>query len=548
MNMHHPLRAILAAALASVSLAAAPPASDTVIPHLRKQGSATQLIVDGQPFIMLAGELHNSSASGVEYMKTLWPKLGELGLNTVLAPVSWELIEPREGEFDFTLVDALLEQARMNKQRLVLLWFGSWKNGVSSYVPRWVLQDTKRFPRAKGSSNRNTKDILTPLSEANRKADAAAFVQLMRHIKQADARDHTVVMIQVQNEVGIKPEPRDLSAEGDAAFAAAVPRELMAYLSKHEKELHPELLRRWTAAGAKQSGTWAEVFGAGPEGAEVFSTWHYARYIDAVAEAGKAEDPLPMFVNAWLDNGGKIGSYPTGGPVAHMHDIWRAAAPHIDLMAPDIYGEFKQVVEAFTRNGNPLLIPEVSPGPDAAARVFWAVGRHDAIGFSPFGIESMETSHPLVASYRILGQIMPAITAAQGTGRMIAVYKQDGEPKLTPQPIGTYKANVTYLERLPERHPPVGGLIIQTGDEEFLMAGYGFGVRFDATTPGPRFTQISKVELGHFDAAGKWVHELRLNGDESGANYQPHIPPFLANKFLGVDRPMILKITVYRHD
>jgi hypothetical protein len=143
---------------------------------------------------------------------------------------------------------------------------------------------------------------------------------------------------------------------------------------------------------------------------------------------------------------------------------------------------------------------------------------------------------------------MPAITAAQGTGRMIAVYKQDGEAKLMPQPIGTYQASVSYLERLPERHPPVGGLIIQTGDEEFLMAGYGFGVRFDATTLGPRSTQISKIELGHFDAAGKWVHELRLNGDESGANYQPHIPPFLANKFLGVDRPMILKITVYRHD
>jgi hypothetical protein len=154
----------------------------------------------------------------------------------------------------------------------------------------------------------------------------------------------------------------------------------------------------------------------------------------------------------------------------------------------------------------------------------------------------------VVASYRILGQLMPAITAAQGAGRMIAVYKQDGDPKLQPQSIGTYRAHVSYVEHLPKRHPPVGGLIIQTGDEEFLMAGYGFGVRFEATTSGPKSTQISKVELGHFDAAGRWVPELRLNGDESGANYQPHIPPFLANKFLGADRPMILKVTVYRHD
>jgi len=531
-----------------ISLAAEPPATDTGLPHLRKQGTATQLIVDGQPFVMLAGELHNSSASGVEYMRTLWPKLRELGLNTVLAPVSWELIEPREGEFDFTLVDALIEQARTHHHRLVLLWFGSWKNGVSSYAPGWVLQDTKRFPRALGSADRNTKDILTPLSEANRKADAAAFARLMRHVKEADAREHTVVMVQVENEVGIMPEPLDLSAEGDAAFASPVPQELMQYLAKHEKQLHQELLRLWTIAGAKPSGTWAEVFGAGPEAAEVFSTWHYARYIDSVAEAGKVEYPLPMFVNAWLDRGGKIGTYPTGGPVAHVHDIWRAAAPHIDVLAPDIYGEFKQVAEDYTRNGNPLLIPEIGAGPDAAARVFWAIGRHNALGFSPFGIESLDADHPLVASYRILGQLMPVITAAQGTGRMIAVCRQDGDPALQPQAIGTYRANVSYVEHLPERYPPVGGLIIQTGDKEFLMAGYGFGVRFEATTPGPKSTQISKVELGHFDAAGRWVHELRLNGDESGANCQPRIPPFLANKFLGIDRPMILKVTVYRHD
>jgi beta-galactosidase GanA len=168
--------------------ALAEPATDTGLPRLRKQGTATQLIVDGQPFVMLAGELHNPSASGVEYLKTLWPKLRELGLNTVLAPVSWELIEPREGSFDFTLVDALLEQSRTHQHRLVLLWFGSWKNGVSSYAPRWVLQDTKRFPRALGSAGRNTKDILTPLSEANRKAEASAFARLMRHLEQARAQ------------------------------------------------------------------------------------------------------------------------------------------------------------------------------------------------------------------------------------------------------------------------------------------------------------------------------------------------------------------------
>ncbi len=178
-------------------------AGDSGIPQLRKTGSATQLVVDGKPLVMLAGELHNSSASGVEYMRRMWPHLKALGLNTVLVPVSWELLEPAEGEFNFTDVDTLVELARKYDQRLVLLWFGSWKNGVSSYAPVWVLKDTARFPRAKGSNHQNTKDMLSTLSPNNLQADAKAFARLMQHLKQIDGKEHTVLMIQVENEVPI---------------------------------------------------------------------------------------------------------------------------------------------------------------------------------------------------------------------------------------------------------------------------------------------------------------------------------------------------------
>ena len=106
------------------------------IPHLQTQGTATQLIVDGKPLLMLAGELHNSSASSLQYMKPIWPRLAAMHLNTVLATVSWELIEPEEGRFDFTLVDGLIQDARSHNLHLVFLWFGSWKNGMSSYIPR----------------------------------------------------------------------------------------------------------------------------------------------------------------------------------------------------------------------------------------------------------------------------------------------------------------------------------------------------------------------------------------------------------------------------
>ena len=529
-------------------LIAASSAADDLIPHLRRQGTATQLIVEGKPFVMLAGELHNSSASGTAYMQGMWPHLRELGLNTVIAPASWELVEPEEGRFDFGCVDAMVDLARKHGQRLVLLWFGSWKNGVSSYAPVWVLQDTARFPRAKGSSHQNTKDMLSTFSPNNLKADAAAFAGLMRHLKQTDGDRHTVVMVQVENEVGIKPETRDLSDEATRVYQSAVPPQLVDYLVKHKDALDPNVLDRWGKSGFATAGTWPEVFGGGPEAEEIFSAWHYARYIDQVAAAGQAEYGLPMYVNAWLA-ATKLGTYPTGGPVAHVYDVWRAAAPHIALLAPDIYvGEFKQVCAAYTRAGNPLLIPEASRDNDAAARAYWAIAQHAGLGFAPFGIESMKQDHPLVDTYRILRQLMPAIVEAHGTGRMIGVFRQGSEESPGLVDLGDYAARINYEQRLPPSHAPVGGLVIQTGPQEFLMAGYGFNCQFQAKTPGPRQTRIQSIELGQFDDAGKWVHELWLNGDETGANYAARIPPFTGNEFLGANRPMILRVKVYRHD
>lgn len=545
-TLHLPVLTISALGLLGLCLGRAT-AQENSLPHLQPKGNALQLIVDGEPYVMLSGELHNSSASGSQYMQQMWPHLRALGLNTVIAPVSWELVEPQEDEFDFRYVDEMLRLARLHDQRLVLLWFGSWKNGVSSYAPGWVLGDTQRFPRAQGSSNQNTKDILSTLAESNLQADAKAFARLMQYLHEVDGQTHTVILVQVQNEVGIKPETRDLSDEATKAYNSPVARPLIRYLVAHKDELHPQLLARWEKCGFATQGTWPEVFGGGAEGDEVFSTWHYARYIDQVAAAGQTEYPLPMYVNAWL--AAKLGTYPTGGPVAHMHDVWRAAAPHIAFFSPDIYvGEFKEVCAAYARGDNPLFIPEARKDDEAAARAFWTIAQHDGLGFAPFGIEDLTTDHSLVAAYRILRQLQPPITAAQGTDRMIGVYRQNGEDNPDPLVVGDYRVRISYEDRLPDGHPPVGGLVIQTESDRFLVAGYGFNCRFEATTPGPRRTEIESVELGHFDDQGQWLHELWLNGDETGANYVARIPANSANETLGVHQPMILQVTVYRHD
>ena len=250
-------------------------AAASEIPHLRKQGTATQLIVDGKPFLALAGELSNSSATGIEYMKLVWSRLAmQKGLNTVLAGVSWNQIEPREGKFDFAVLDSVIQGARAHNMRLVLLWFGTWKNGLSSYMPDWVKRDFERFPRAQivgddtpwpvwgvtrgkftGSMNI---ELLSPFGDATRDADASAFAALMRHVKAVDGHERTVIMIQVENEVGLQGDTRDRSPAANKAFDGPVPLELIDYIDKHKDTLIPEFRKVWEAAGFKTSGTWEE--------------------------------------------------------------------------------------------------------------------------------------------------------------------------------------------------------------------------------------------------------------------------------------------------
>ena len=229
---------------------------------------------------MLSGELHNSSSSSLEYMEPIWPKLEALGLNTVVTPLSWELIEPEEGKYDYTLVDGLLKQARASHQKVVFLWLASWKNGMSSYAPVWVKRDTKRFPRV--VAHGDVVEVLSPQGAATEEADSRAFTALMRHIKEVDSNDHTVLMMQLENEVGVLGDTRDHSDAANKAFAGPVPAELTAYLKAHRDTLYPLLRELWDANGDKTSGTWAEVFGDTARADEIFMAWHYARYIQAV--------------------------------------------------------------------------------------------------------------------------------------------------------------------------------------------------------------------------------------------------------------------------
>lgn len=475
------------------------------LPQLKHEGNINRLYVDGKPFIMVAGELHNSASSNLTYLAPIFPKLKEMGLNTVLASVTWEQLETQEGKFDYTIVDGLIAQARQNKLKLCLLWFGSWKNGLSTYPPLWVKKDSRRFFKLK-QSNGSTGEVISAFCREAQIADAKAFVQLMKRIKEID-KEHTVIMIQAENEVGAFQDI-DYNKQALDLFNSQVPETLIRYLQKNTDNLSPEMKHVWQKSGSKTKGTWSEIFADTMKSAQnFFMTWQYARYINEICRLGKKELNLPMYVNAWLVQPADLpGVYPNGGPVSRVIDVYKAIAPDIDLCAPDIYApNYKEILSMYHRSDNPLFIPESTT---EQSRAFYAYAQHDAICFSPFGIEDAYTNLAYRQSIAVINELMPYLIKYQGTGKMRGFMRTKNVTTDT-LVFGGDKVIVEY-----NNWDNTGyGLVIQTAPDEYLVAGITARLRFESKDPFKKI-RIGQVFEGGFQE-GKWVISRMLNGDET---------------------------------
>ena len=523
-------------------------AQATPLPHLAPQGTTQQLIVDGKPYLILGGELGNSTASDPAYLQPLWPKLTATHANTLFVPVEWDQIEPQQGQLDFHVIDAVIAQARDNHTRLVLLWFGAWKNSMSTYAPAWIKHDPGKYNRARDKDG-VAQDIVSPFDADNLQADKTAFTALMTHLKTSDP-DHTVIMIQVENEIGMLPSVRDYSPAANAAFAGQVPPALMRYLADHKASLTPQVQALWASSGFKSKGTWTEVFGAGEATEEVFQAWSFATYVEAEVEAGKAALPLPMYVNAALNRPGKHpGEYPSAGPLPHLFDVWKAGAPSLDVLAIDHYfPDFTVWARKFKRRDNPLLIPEANKAgfDQAPGNAWFAFGELDSLSFSPFSFENLPDGDPMLATYAALDNLTPLILSHQGQGDMHgfrAPVAFDGTVDETPQTfdLGGYRFTATMVYPwTPKDQQDVaehGGLIIQTGPDEFIVAGTGVTVTFADPNAKARIG-IEQIVEGHFDGS-KFVEGRWLNGDESHQGRHLAIP---------AGQTSILRLRLYRYN
>lgn len=526
--------AIVVVCLHAVSL------SSAELPHIRMENGAGQLIVHGQPFLIFGGELGNSSAGTAAQADEILPKLARLHVNTILMPVAWEEIEPKEDQFDFSILDHWIEIARQNHVHLVLLWFGSWKNALSNYAPAWVKSDTKRFPRAE-SADGQPLEILSTLSPETRQVESRTFSALMQHTRQMDAEQQTILMVQVENEVGYLGQGRDRSAEANRMFRGSVPDKLRRALAEKRLQLSPELAAHFEDHGR----SWSALFGDSAD--EVFMAWNYAQYIDAIAHAGKAEYALPMYVNAQLPAPmERAGEYPSGGPHPYYLEVWRAAAPNIDFYSPDIYWpNFEYWVQRYEIPSNPLFIPEarLDSGPFNA---LYAYGQGRAFGFSPFAIESLPApesgtvQHPIAQMYELLASTSDLLAGAQAAGmtRGLVLHANSARPTQTVA-LGGYLFEARLSRTWPTQALAADDgamLILQSSPDEFYVLGCGLTVRIvrDADVDSNIAAIASVEEVSRL--SGQWKVERRLNGDQTNQGRE---------LLLNAHRPAIYRVKLY---
>jgi len=537
MRMQHPMSHRILVAMAAACLVASSNAqsADPSLPHLVHQDGRHALIVDGEPFLILGAQSNNSSAWPAVLPK-VWSAMDTLGVNTLEIPIYWEQFEPQPGHYDYSVVDTIITQARDHELSLVLLWFATWKNGSNHYMPQWMKLQPEKYPNMIGPDGQPV-DSPSPHAEATLEADIRAFTAFMGHLREVDPQ-HTVIMVQVQNEPGSWGAVRDHSPAAQKIFDSPVPSAALAAMDKPDQP----------------NRNWAQVFGRDAD--EFFQVWHVATYIGKVAAAGKAVYPIPLLVNGSIRDPLDPGwppRYQVGGPNDNVFELWKAAAPAVDILSPDIYiGEtekYLKVLELYSRPDNPLFVPETI-GLGATTRFLFSALGHGAIGYAPFGMDDTRVrtgpdGTPLsreavygdtALNCRMLRPMAREVARWNLEGRLQTAIQMEVDPDaergdsvdrvryVTDQSLhfDGWDADIAFgtfrrMARTPSQpESPDGRLLIaELGGSRYVLAGYHCRVMFRPTGENEgRPWHYLIVEEGRY-VDGEFQADRILNGDQT---------------------------------
>lgn len=548
--MNHKLISFLLLVLGYTNLCIA---QQTELPYIKYKDGRHCLMVDGKPFLMLGAQCNNSSA-WPDTLPEVWSAMEQLKVNTLEIPIYWEQFEPQKGQFDYSVIDTIITQAREHNVRVVLLWFATWKNGSNHYMPSWMKQQPEKYPNMINKEGQEI-DSPSPHAEATLNEDIRAFSAFMKHLKEFD-KQHTVIMVQVQNEPGAWGSVRDYSKDAQKIFDKAVPKEVLKAVGKNPKS----------------NKNWKDVFGNDAD--EFFQVWHVAQYIGKIAQVGKDIYPLPLYVNAAIRNPINPGPpyYQIGGPNDNVFELWKAAAPAVDVLAPDIYFSdtetYLKAMELYARGDNPLFVPETFWHDDFPKFFYSALG-YGAIGYAPFGLDDTririnkkgevmtaeEMYEPTAINFELFapmaseiarlnfeGKIQTAVqlkpvdsTADRGNAVDRVNYITDKTLHLKSWDADVAFGTFSRLSRseFQPQHPDGRFLIAEFSENQFLVCGYHCRVMFKPSGKNKNSNwQYLKVEEGHYEN-GVFKVERILNGDQTdwGLNF---------------DSPKVLRVTLYR--
>lgn len=510
---------------------------------------------NGKEMMMIGMQAHNSSTGTFMMEKTA--RAAELfHANTLEVPVYWYKVEPDRDVYDMTQVKELIDFTRQCGKKLIILWFATSKNGHPNYAPEYIKLHPETYQVAVGSNGAWVAS-LSPHCMATLERDKKAFCKLAEFIKEYDEKEKTVIALQIENEMGYANTDRDYSRMAEEDYQNPVPEEIREIRLADDglSEISEEEKKRFS---------WKGCFGR--HSAEAFSAWYHGKYIGSIAKAGKEIYDIPMYTNVMvMENGCEENgySYNGGAAVSRVLDIWKAAAPELDLLCPDIYNQVKEdymrICNAYNRPDNALIIPESSClGEANAMNMIRAVTDFQAVGVACFGAESvldnaeelLTDSRSVAITMRTIAALSPLLIKYHGTDRIHGIVQEEFASNqyiklpgfhvqakfFSANPV-TYRLGTAINLKNDENKWNLTmrgrGILIQTGDYEFYLAGAGVEVEF-IKRPHPSdekaFIHLSSrqsgqlnylsVEEGHFEGE-TWVTDYERCGDE--ANFAVYV-------------------------